>query len=178
MDYIKKHYDQFSLRFLKGDREKYKELAEEQGKSLNQLIIELLDAESARVRENEQKKRVVAYAKMLTDTGLSEKVINSICDVARDNQVKKILLSSMGIHFDVIEYDPIFGEVSYIGFKTAVLLKDGTRISLDGGGGGSMSEGDQTRKFSYYGRFDIPIPREEIGAIVICDTTYELNDLN
>lgn len=92
MDYIKNHYDQFSLRFLKGDREKYKELAEEQGKSLNQLIIELLDAESARVRENEQKKRVVAYAKMLTDTGLSEKVINSICDVARDNHVKKILL--------------------------------------------------------------------------------------
>ena len=77
---------------MKGDREKYKELAEEQGKSLNQLIIELLDAESARVRENEQKKRVVAYAKMLTDTGLSEKVINSICDVARDNHVKKILL--------------------------------------------------------------------------------------
>ncbi len=92
IDYIKNHYDQFSLRFLKGDREKYKELAEEQGKSLNQLIIELLDAESARVRENEQKKRVVEYAKMLKDTGLSEKVINSICDVARDNHVKKVLL--------------------------------------------------------------------------------------
>ena len=97
-------------------------------------------------------------------------------ETGKKYQVKKIILSPMGIHFDVIEFDPVFAEASYIGFKTAVLLKDGTSISLDGGGGGSMSEGDETRKFSHYARFDFPIPREEIVAIVICDTTYELND--
>ena len=28
----------------------------------------------------------------------------------------------------------------------------------------------------YYAEFDIPIPREDIKAIVICGTTYELNN--
>ena len=96
-------------------------------------------------------------------------------ETGRKYQVKKILLSSMGIHFAVVEYDPIFGEVSYIGFKTAVLLQDGTVIPLEGGGGGSMSEGDKTRKISYYGEFDVPIPREDIKAITICDTVYNLD---
>ncbi len=63
IEYIKNNYDQVSLRMPKGDRQKYKGLAEEQGKSLNALIIELLNAESERVREEKQKKRIVAYAK-------------------------------------------------------------------------------------------------------------------
>ena len=41
-----------------------------------------------------------------------------------------------------------------------------------------MTEGDKTRKFSYYGEFDIPIPREDIQAIVICGTVFELNNSN
>ena len=73
IEYIKNNYDQVSLRMPKGDRQKYKELAEGQGKSLNALIIDLLNAESERVREEEQKKRIVTYEKMLEDTGLSEK---------------------------------------------------------------------------------------------------------
>lgn len=41
--YISKAYDQVSLRMPKGDRERYKKYAENQGKSLNALIIELLE---------------------------------------------------------------------------------------------------------------------------------------
>ena len=41
--YIAKSYDQFSIRFKKGQRDKFKEFAESQGKSLNALIIELLE---------------------------------------------------------------------------------------------------------------------------------------
>ena len=44
--YISKAYDQFSIRFKKGEREKYKEHAESKGKSLNALIIELLEADT------------------------------------------------------------------------------------------------------------------------------------
>ena len=41
--YISKAYDQFSIRGSNGKREIYKAHAEAQGKSLNQLVIELLD---------------------------------------------------------------------------------------------------------------------------------------
>ena len=41
--YISNAYDQFSVRVPKGKREIYKAHAEAQGKSLNQLVIELLD---------------------------------------------------------------------------------------------------------------------------------------
>ena len=40
--YISKNYDQISIRIPKGDRERYKQLAETKGKSLNALIIQLL----------------------------------------------------------------------------------------------------------------------------------------
>ena len=45
----------------------------------------------------------------------------------------------------------------------------------DGGGGGHWTEGDKKADIDYYADFDIPIPREDIKAIVICGTTYELN---
>ena len=97
-------------------------------------------------------------------------------ETGKKYQVKRIILSSMGIHMDVIEYDPVFSEVSYTGFKTTLVLQDGTEVPLEGGGGGRMREGDEIRKFSYYGGFDVPIPREDIKAIVICGTTYELDN--
>ena len=112
----------------------------------------------------------------------SEKIPVRNLDVYDENgkryRVKEIILSYMGVHMEVVEYDPVFTEVSYISFQTALLLKDGTEVPLEGGGGGRMTEGDKTRKFSYYGEFDIPIPREDIQAIVICGTTYELNNAN
>lgn len=65
--YIKDNYDQFSLRVPKGDREKYKKMAEIKGKSLNGLIVELLDAEYNRVQED-QINRVATYAKHIYDS--------------------------------------------------------------------------------------------------------------
>ncbi len=67
IEYIKNNYDQVSLRVPKGDREKYKRLAEVQGKSLNQMIIELLDAENERVLKEEQAKRVLTYAERINE---------------------------------------------------------------------------------------------------------------
>lgn len=95
-------------------------------------------------------------------------------EAGKKYRVKSIILSSMGVHMDVIEYDPVFGEASYIGFQAALLLKDGTEYPLEGGGGGRMREGDKIRKFSYYGSFDTPIPKEDIQAILICGTIYAL----
>ena len=44
-DYIKKAYDEIKVRVPKGDKDKYKAYAEEQGKSLNQWIIDLMEKE-------------------------------------------------------------------------------------------------------------------------------------
>lgn len=41
--YIKNNYDQIMIRVPKGDRERYKDFAAEQGKSLNSLVIELIE---------------------------------------------------------------------------------------------------------------------------------------
>lgn len=40
--YISKNYDQIVVRVPKGDRERYKKIAEEKNVSLNQLIVEFL----------------------------------------------------------------------------------------------------------------------------------------
>ena len=40
--YIKNNYDRFTMHFKKGEKDKYRDFAEKQGKSLNSFIIELL----------------------------------------------------------------------------------------------------------------------------------------
>ena len=55
--YISKAYDQVSLRMPKGKREEYKAHAERQGKSLNALIIELLEKDM-RCKKTRNKKRL------------------------------------------------------------------------------------------------------------------------
>ena len=60
-----------------------------------------------------------------------------------------------------------------------LIMTDGTELPLeDGGGGGSWKEGDKEADVSYYANFDIPIPRKDIQAIIICGITYELNNSN
>ena len=91
-------------------------------------------------------------------------------------KVENILLSPVGLHLDLILYDPVFGQAPLMDFEVSLLLKDGTILTLEGGGGGGMREGDKTMEISYSSMFDIPVPREDIQAIIICDTTYELNN--
>ena len=45
--FIKDNYEPVTVRFPKGDREKYKAHAESKGMSLNKLIVELLDKDMA-----------------------------------------------------------------------------------------------------------------------------------
>ena len=91
-------------------------------------------------------------------------------------KVEKILLSPVGLHLDMILYDPVFGQAPLMDFEVSLLLKDGTILPLEGGGGGGMREGDKTMKVSYSSMFDVPVPREDIQAIIICDTTYALEN--
>ena len=46
--YIKKAYDEIKLRIPKGEKEKYKSLADEAGLSLNQYIVEAMEAYAKR----------------------------------------------------------------------------------------------------------------------------------
>lgn len=91
-------------------------------------------------------------------------------------KVEKVLLSPVGLHLDMILYDPVFGQAPLMDFEVSLLLKDGTILTLEGGGGGGMRGGDKTMEISYSAMFDIPVPREDIQAIIICDTTYELGN--
>ena len=92
-------------------------------------------------------------------------------------KVKKIMLSPMGIHLDLVFYNPHHEGGIFKDFTMSLIMADGTeQILEDGGGGGGWTEGDMKANVDYYADFDIPIPREDIKAIVICDTTYELSN--
>lgn len=90
-------------------------------------------------------------------------------------KVKEILLSPLGIHLDMVFYEPEYEGGIFKDFKMTLIMTDGIELPLEGGGGGRWTEGDKKADIDYYARFDVPIPREDIKAIVICGTTYELN---
>ena len=86
------------------------------------------------------------------------------------------MLSPIGIHLDLVFYEPDYTSGIFKDFKMSLIMADGTEQLLeDGGGGGSWTEGDKKAQVSYYAEFDIPIPREDIKEIVICDTIYEMS---
>ena len=95
----------------------------------------------------------------------------------RSYKVKRIMLSPIGIHLDLVFYEPDYTSGIFKDFKMSLIMADGTEQLLeDGGGGGSWTEGDKKAQVSYYAEFDIPIPREDIKAFVICDTIYEMSN--
>lgn len=93
-------------------------------------------------------------------------------------KVKEIMLSPLGIHLDMVFYEPEYEGGIFQDFKMSLIMTDGTELPLEGGGGGHWTEGDKKADIDYYARFDVPIPREDIKAIVICGTVFELNNSN
>lgn len=107
---------------------------------------------------------------------LSVKAFEVVDDGGRKYKVKEIMLSPLGIHLDMVFYEPESKGGIFKDFKMSLIMMDGTELPLeDGGGGGHWTEGDKKADVDYYAEFDIPIPREDIKAIIICDTTYEIN---
>jgi len=51
--FIKNAYDDIKIRVPKGQKSKYQNLAADNGKSLNQYVIDLMDKDAARMGKNE-----------------------------------------------------------------------------------------------------------------------------
>ena len=110
---------------------------------------------------------------------LPVKAFEVVDDGGHKYKVKEIMLSPLGIHLDMVFYEPESDGGIFKDFSVSMIMTDGTELPLpDGGGGGGWTEGDKKADVDYYAEFDVPIPREDIKAIVICGTTYELNNSN
>ncbi len=98
-------------------------------------------------------------------------------DGGRRFKVREIMLSPVGIHLDLVFFEPDYTDGIFKDFQMSLIMVDGTELPLeDGGGGGHWTEGDKKADADYYAEFDIPIPCKDIKAIVICGATYELNN--
>ena len=107
---------------------------------------------------------------------LPVKSFNVTDDGGRKFKVKEIMLSPVGIHLDLVFFEPDATGGVFKDFSMSLIMTDGTELPLpDGGGGGGWKAGDKEADVSYYANFDTPIPYEEIQSIVICGNTYELN---
>ncbi|MBR2894176.1 MAG: DUF4179 domain-containing protein [Oscillospiraceae bacterium] len=94
-------------------------------------------------------------------------------------QIQKILLSPLGIHMNLIAPNTI-NEDPYSklmpDFQVSVVLKDGTVIKMvDGNRGGGGDVGSAALKAHYGVMFKEPIPLDTISALLICDTTLDVN---
>ena len=108
---------------------------------------------------------------------LPVKPFEIVDDGGRRFKVEGIMLSPLGIHLDLIFFDPDYEGGVFKDFTMSLVMTDGTEMSLnDGGGGGGWKDGDKKANVDYYAEFDIPIPREDIKAIIICGITYELDN--
>ena len=108
---------------------------------------------------------------------LPVKAFEVVDDGGHKYKVKEIMLSPLGIHLDMVFYEPEYDGGIFKDFSVSMIMTDGTELPLpDGGGGGHWTEGDKKADVDYYAEFDVPIPRDDIKAIVICGTTYELSN--
>lgn len=89
-------------------------------------------------------------------------------------QIRKILISPVGIHIDMTApnlHFTGFENSLWPDFTVSVLLADGTVIELeDRNMGGKGSSEAPTFDADFGAMFDAPIPVEEMTALIICDT--------
>lgn len=96
-------------------------------------------------------------------------------------KIKKILLSSVGIHIDMETPNPdtagmtIEDWIRFPGFTVSVKLTDGTVTELTGGNRGGHGSEDKTVYDADYGNtFAVPIPLDQIEAIILCGTVIPM----
>ncbi len=89
--------------------------------------------------------------------------------------IRKIELSPVGMHMDFDFPACYFDDITkgHEAFQVRLLLKDGTVVTIEdfGMGGGGKSNGE-TWDYNFRTMFDLPIPRENIQSILICDTQF------
>lgn len=98
----------------------------------------------------------------------------------REYQLKKVLLSPIGLHIDMEAPNPFYGGVIDNGplfpdFRVSALLEDGTVVEFeDHNAGGSASDDRRTMDGDWGTMFKVPIPIEDIRALNICGTLIEV----
>ena len=92
--------------------------------------------------------------------------------------IRKIELSPVGMHMDLDLPACYFEDVgkAHGAFRVSLLLQDGTVVTIEdfGMGGGGKSDG-KTWDYNFRTMFDIPVQKESIRAILICDTEFPVH---
>lgn len=97
-----------------------------------------------------------------------------------DYEIRKLYLSPIGIHMDMLGTPVRDAEhlgILYQGFTAQLLLKNGTYVEIQDAnfGGGGKLEGGRF-KWRYGAMFEQPIALEEIQAVVVCGTEIPVNE--
>ncbi|MBQ8834089.1 MAG: DUF4179 domain-containing protein [Oscillospiraceae bacterium] len=87
---------------------------------------------------------------------------------------KKLDISPVGLHLDFTILDPVWGTVHTLHEQVILRLKDGTELLLEGNGSYHHKGGGKTAKGSYSAMYGIPVPFEDMEALIICGTVYPL----
>ena len=95
-------------------------------------------------------------------------------------QIHKIFLSPIGLHMKLTAPNTINRNDPYSkimpDFQVSVVLQEGTVVELLEAGRGGRGEGGSDLLDAHYEvMFNPPIPLDTIKALIICDTTYEIN---
>lgn len=103
--------------------------------------------------------------------------------------VHKVELSPFGVSIKLTVPNAVYGMPEPTGkmteeeilarspkhFEFALLLKDGSVVSIEGGANSGGSVEKPTHKGSYHAMFDTPVPLEQIEALIFCDTPMPLD---
>lgn len=87
---------------------------------------------------------------------------------------KKLSISPVGLYLDFTILDPVWGKVHTLHEQVILRLKDGTELVLEGNGSYHHSQSGKTAKGSYSAMYGIPVPFEDMEALILCDTVYPL----